>query len=350
MKKKYLNERQISKLKNNLMPNKNKRNKKSKRSKSTRSPDNLSNTEEFTPRHRSSSLSSEFYKMNNKEIGVNFETNIRQILEIYYGCKKIAVKRKVLYRKIIYDGKIEFVTDIKDKEIIVKDQSVIFHLNQSKSLDINTGSEKKTIKDDKPYEYNFLENKIIIYKPMEMELDGIYENFELERLNKEEIECIWQNIDNPKISSYKKIVLEIKLNKNKIEELLYQLKRDKEFLGLLGKEDYLFIGVINSKSLNHEIVREFIKNNKNLNFIILGIKNSLLANKDVTKFYDWDEIKKVMNLENKVMNLEKKIGILGKDVENVKKQLIVNNDLLLDIKRLLMKKRKRGKPSTDNKK
>ena len=63
-----------------------------------------------------------------------------------------------------------------------------------------------------------------------------------------------------------------------------------------------------------------MKNNKNINFIILGIKNSLFANKDVTKFYDWEEIKKVINLEKKVINLEK-------DIENVKKQLAVNNDL-----------------------
>jgi hypothetical protein len=43
-----------------------------------------------------------------------------------------------------------------------------------------------------------------------------------------------------------------------------------------------------------------MKNYKNLNFIILGIKNSVFANKDVTKYHDWDEIKKVINLEKKI--------------------------------------------------
>ena len=33
---------------------------------------------------------------------------------------------------------------------------------------------------------------------------------------------------------------------------------------------------------------------------ILGIKNSVFANKDVTKYHDWDEIKKVINLEKKL--------------------------------------------------
>ena len=338
MQKKYLNERQIFELKNNLMPNKNKnkRNKKNRRSKSTNTPIRLTNSEEFTSGHGGSSLSTEFYKMNNKEVGINFEKNVRQILETYYGCKKIAIKRKILYRNIFYKGKIEYITNIKDKEIKVKDQPVIFHLNENKSLDIIVDKEKKTIKTEKPFEYNLLENKIIINKPMELELDGIYDNFELERLNKEEIECIWQSIDNSKISGYKKVVLEIKLNRKKIDELLQQLRRDREFLGLLGKENYLFVGIINSKSVNHEKVREFMENNENLNFIILGIKNSLFANKDVTKFYDWEVIKKVINLE--------------KDIEDVKKQLTVNNDLLLDIKRLLMKKRKRGKRFSDSKK
>ena len=104
---------------------------------------------------------------------------------------------------------------------------------------------------------------------MELELDGIYENFDLEKLNKEEIECICQSIDNSKISSFKKIVLEIKFNRNEITELLHQLERDREFLELVGKYLYLFVGVINSKSVNHEKVKEFMKNYENLNFIIL---------------------------------------------------------------------------------
>ena len=226
-----------------------KKDKKNKRSKSTSKLDNLSDNEEFSSEYGSSSLSNEFYKMYNKEIGNNFENNIRQVLEIFYGCKKTAVKRKILYRKLIFEGKIEYITDIKDKKIKVKDQTVIFHLNPNKSLDITSGSETKTINDDKPCKYELLENKIIINKPMELELDGIYENFDMEKLNKKEIECIWQSINNSKISGFKKVVLEIKFNRNKITKLLYQLERDKELLELLGKEDYLFVGVINSKSV-----------------------------------------------------------------------------------------------------
>ena len=334
MEKKYLNESQILKLKKNLMPSK--KNKKNKRSKITSKFDNLSDSEEFTSQYGSSSLSNEFYKMYNKEIEINFQTNIRQILETFYGCKKIAMKRKFLYRKIMWEEKIEYITDIKDKKIKVKDQTVIFHLNTNKSLDITAGSETKTINDDKICKYELLENKIIIDKPMELELDGIYENFDLEKINKEEIECIWQSINNSKISGFKKVVLEIKFNRNKITELLYQLERDREFLELLGKDDYLFVGVINSKSVNKEKVKEFMKNYENLNFIILGIKNSVFANKDVTKYHDWDEIKKVMNLEKKIIALEK-------EIEDIKKLLGVNSDLLPDIKKLLMKKRKRGK-------
>ena len=80
--------------------NKNKRNKKNKRSKSTCEPDNLSDSEKFTSGYGSSSLSKEFCKIHNKEIGINFETNIRQIFEFFYECKNITVKRRILYRKI----------------------------------------------------------------------------------------------------------------------------------------------------------------------------------------------------------------------------------------------------------
>ena len=71
-----------------------------------------------------------------------------------------------------------------NKKIMVKDQPIIFHLNPNKSLDISSGCETKTINHDKPCKYELLENKIIINKPIELELDGIYENFDLEKLNK----------------------------------------------------------------------------------------------------------------------------------------------------------------------
>ena len=95
--------KKIFKFKNNLIPNKNKnkRNKKNKRSKSISNPNYLSDSELFTSGNGSFALFKEIYKMNNKEIDINFEINIRQILEIFYGCKKIAIKRKLLYHKIV---------------------------------------------------------------------------------------------------------------------------------------------------------------------------------------------------------------------------------------------------------
>ena len=141
-----------------------------------------------------------------------------------------------------------------------------------------------------------------------------------------------------------KVVIEMKLNRNKIRELLHQLARDAEFMEFFGKENYLYIGIINSKSVNHEEVIKFINEYGDLNFILLGIKNSQFANREITKFYNWEEIRKVRELEDKFITLEK-------DVEEIKKNLKENNKLLQFLKRRLLKrKRKRVKEPTDEKK
>ena len=65
----YLSQKQINKLKEDLM------NKKKKF-------DNYSNNS-----------SSEYYKMKNKDVGLNFEDNIRNILIFNYGWKKNEINR-----------------------------------------------------------------------------------------------------------------------------------------------------------------------------------------------------------------------------------------------------------------
>lgn len=336
MEKIYLSPKEIIKLKTNLMQ---------KKTRKIRS-------------HSGSSLSSAFYKMQNKEIGKNFETNIKQFLEIYYEWKKLPLEEKIFYRKIEYKEKIELVTNIKPKKILIKNLPVLFQLNPNKSLDIIIKNSKVTIKNQEHYEMKLLGETIKIHKPIELEMDGIYENLKFENLNKQEIAFIKSNIHNYKLTDFKRAILEIKLNKEKITELLEQLQRDREFMNFFDTDNnYLYIGIINSNSANFKKIKEFIERHRDLNFIILGIKNCRFAGKDVTKFYDFEEIKKLKKSEEKNQQLEKKnkklerrIKKLEKSVFVIKKKLQENKELLVEIKRFLMKKRERDEESTETKK
>ena len=166
MEQNYLSPKEILKLKKNLMPKKN----------ATKNQ-----------QHSASSLSSQFYKMYNKEIGIDFEHNIKQILEIYYDWKKIPLKRKVFYRKITYNKKIELVTNNKEENIVIKGKQVNFRLNENKSLDVFVEDVKKdTINDVTPHNLDLFGETILVDKPMEFELDGIYENFTMEKFNNQE--------------------------------------------------------------------------------------------------------------------------------------------------------------------
>lgn len=300
MQKNYLNNAQILKLKRELMS----KNKKDK------------NKSNFS---YSSSLSSEYYTMRNKEIGINFENNVRNILKFYYGWKEIKLKRKIKARDIICENNIYMVTDIEKQELYLNGKKITFQMNENKSIDLIIDGESTNFNSQKPFNYKLFGKIITINPPIDMELDCLFENFDLNKFDKSEIRFIIKNINNNlEITNFKKVAIEIKLNKKKIEDLLNQLIRDKKFLENEINEDILYLGFVNSKGVDHEKVAQFKEKNKNLNFIILGLNNSIFCNKDVTKFYDWEEIidnKKTIekitmaqkNFDTRLSNLETKV-------------------------------------------
>ena len=77
--------------------------------------------------------------------------------------------------------------------------------------------------------------------------------------------------------------MEIKFNKNKIMELIHQLRRDKNILEKIYiNKKILFVGFINSKDLDIDISSKI----GDLNIIIYGLKN-MFASRDIRKFYYW---------------------------------------------------------------
>ena len=102
------------------------------------------------------------------------------------------------------------------------------------------------------------------------------------------------------IKNFNKVVIEIKLNRDKINELISQLSRDKEILEHFYDDNFLYIGIINSKSVNFQELKNILGMYDDLNFMLFGVINSQFAGKDTTKYHDWDELKFVRNRLDKI--------------------------------------------------
>ena len=140
MQKIYLSQNEINELKSDLLMEK-----KSKSQKSF-----------------NSSISHEFYKIRNKEIGIDFEENVRNILTIYYKWKNIPLSRKFIYCEINIDGKIDIITSIKPEQIPINDKIVSFKINSDKSLDIMTNEGTQKIKAQRQSKQKIFEKEIIV--------------------------------------------------------------------------------------------------------------------------------------------------------------------------------------------
>ena len=300
----YLNANQINKLKKDLM------------SKHKNSGAN------------SSISSSEYYKMKNKEVGIHFEENIRNILMLNYGWKKKEINRKLLYCYIKYDGNSNLITNIEEKKLTISETIVTFRINDNKSLDIifdNNNFIK--IKNQKESQQTILGKTVIITERKDMENDGWFNlnNFDINKFDKNEICEIYKTIEPGKIKKAKQVIIESKLNKNKVNELLFQLNRDKKIIEKIEniqKDNILYMGFINAKSINiQDFINNVIPKYQDLKFILFGIKNEFFGKRKVTEFYDWELIKDVKRMEGRIDNLERRIGNLEKKVGNINKKL-----------------------------
>ena len=300
----YLNANQINKLKKDLMP-------KHKNSGAN-----------------SSISSSEYYKMKNKEVGIHFEENIRNILMLNYGLKKKEINRKLLYCYIKYDGNSNLITNIEEKKLTISETIVTFRINDNKSLDIIFDNNNfKKIKNQKESQQTILGKTVIITERKDMENDGWFNlnNFDIKKFDKNEICEIYKTIEPGKIKKAKQVIIESKLNKNKVNELLFQLNRDKKIIEKIEniqKDNILYMGFINAKSINiQDFINNVIPKYQDLKFILFGIKNEFFGKRKVTEFYDWELIKDVKRMEGRIDNLERRIGNLEKKVGNINKKL-----------------------------
>ena len=98
-------------------------------------------------------------------------------------------------------------------------------------------------------------------------------------------------------------ILEVKLNRAKIYELIKQIKKDDNIFGRILKKKKIYLGFINSPTVDSNSEKNFIQLQK-INCLIFGIKESKFAEKNVLKPIDWDLLKEVKGLKKKLDKIE----------------------------------------------
>lgn len=230
MKKYYLSSIEIKSLKYELMKKNNKDNNNKEKSLSNKSKNHSSNRS--VSYYSSKDIPSEYYKLRNGEIGLDFEENIRQILYIDYKWKKGLFNRNFYYREITVKKKTKIVLTNETIKFKIKNNNIIFKLNPDKSLEVNINNKVTKIMHPKETSIEKFERKIQIKKLNEVEMDGMFEinNFSPSIFDKEEVSIIHQNVEDIKLKQFTQAVIEIKLSKAKFGDLVTQLYRDKEII------------------------------------------------------------------------------------------------------------------------
>ena len=348
--KRYLTALEIKQLKSELMSGKSISTIKTKKSldkNKTDSGENPKTPSSFSQKE----FAEKYFELKNKEIGLDFEDNIRNILNHYYKWNDGLYDRHFFYREIIYKESAKIVITGKKIQFKVNKEEIIFQLNKDNTLDAIINGEKTLIKDQESTTFKKYDIEFKIGKLNEVEMDGVFNirNFSCSIFNKEEISVIYQNVDDKEMQKYENAFVEIKLNKNKFEDLINQLYNDKKLMDKMTKKNILYIGFINSKKIEN-ISNKISEKCEKMNCVIFGIKNSIFSNKKITKAYDWTKIieddKKFKLIEQKLSLLDNKISQLDNKIDN--KISLLDNKISLLISASLDKNKDTNIDNNDN--
>ena len=236
----------------------------------------------------SSKFSKEFNKIKNSEVGEIFERNILETLIFEYNFQEGNIKRHFYLRTLTFNKMEEILLIGEPKPMIINNKKYIFKLNDDKSVTIEeSGRIFQTIYNNKMNNLPIEEEIIVIGKLTEIEIDGsfLFNSDAFKKFNQDEVKTLFTNINPSQMDTYNYVILEIKLNKTKIMELIHQLRRAKNMLEKIYiNKKILYVGFINSKDLDKDISSKI----GDLNIIIYGLKKNMFASRDMRKFYYWD--------------------------------------------------------------
>ena len=246
------------------------------------------------------SISSIYKRFKNVDIGKIFETNIRQALIIKYGWKIKKLERHFFYRELCHDKTLDYIIVNKSQKIKIRNEIFIFKLLEDKliiSKDNNTEHKMDIpIKEREVMEFPIINERIKISAQKEIEFDGIFKNKNIDFSKfSEEVVTIYSNLEDKNINDFNYLITEIKLSANSIDDLIAQIKKEKNVMENILNKKKLFVGFINDTKIKFNIEEKI----KDIDFILFGLKNGKLTKRDMTQYIDWETIKELEKIEEK---------------------------------------------------
>lgn len=267
-------------------------------------------------KNNNSLLSSSYKRLKNIDIGKIFEKNILEVLKSEYGWKIPNIQKYFFYREIRHDGIKEFIILDKSRRLTIRNQTFLFTFSKDDNLSIIDQNLNLKInipiKKNEHIEFPIKNERIHISPQKEEEIDGIFQNkrIDFSLFNKDGIITILNNVEIEKIDDFKYIIIEIKLSSNSVNDLISQLKKDKQIMKNIISEKILYIGFINDNKLKIDIE----ENIEELDFILFGLKNSTINERNMTYYIDWKTI-------NEMKEIKKIQQIIIKELKSIKKYL-----------------------------
>ena len=238
---------------------------------------------------------SAFYKrFKNADIRKIFETNIRQALIVKYNWKIKKIERQFFYRELFHDKTLDYIIVNKSQKIKIRNEIFIFKLLKDQliiSKDNNTELKMDIpIKEREIMEFPIINERIKISAQKEIEFDRIFKNKNIDFSKfSEEVEIIYSNLEDKNINDFNYIITEIKLSANRVDDLIAQIKKDKNIMENILNKKILFVGFINDTKIKFNIEEKI----KDIDFILFGLKNGKLTKRDMTQYIDWETIKEL---------------------------------------------------------
>ena len=159
----------------------------------------------------------------------------------------------------------------------------------------------------------------MVKKEKEIETDKYFhiENFDFSKLN-EDFSIVYRNIEDEELEEVNSVLIETKLNKSKIPEMISQIKEDKKIYEKMTNDKILYMGIVGCSGKNKNIDIDYEEELDGIKCVILEMDNSTFCGRNMKNPLDWKLIRSVAKLETSVAKLKSSVAGMQNDIKEIK--------------------------------
>ena len=153
-------------------------------------------------------------------------------------------------------------------------------------------------------------------------MDGIFflDKFIMPKFNTNEVKLIYNDIKIDVIEQNKiYVIIEVKQNKNKFNELIQQLKYDYSIMSKILDNKIILLGFIGDGTEAGDLNEEIDLNAEigHLNCAVFEINEDRVLGKKIKQFIDWDSVRDIEKIKTDVEIIKKDINELKDKVDQI---------------------------------